>query len=277
VKPIRWTSLFAIISLAVFVGTAIVAAPLPPLGTLQPGAFRDIKQTLPVNLVFVGYEQGGGAQQISVPQFLAALPETYRAKHRLPSFYGIQQFNGVSFEYDYNVVFADQAFEDAFFTWAAANGTTGPRTLYQNLYNSEPSPPRSQTIPVSILRISAPAAEAWLAQNAPASIGVDTTRYTIFFINWWGRPDFQYHVYRKTDEPDHDTGFAFGQLSSRASSPTAAHRLRGPRYTASGFTTFPPDRSSTPTTGTSLLATSTATGRSRTVCRQSGSTAIQAH
>jgi hypothetical protein len=216
VKPIRWTSLFAIISLAVFVGTAIVAAPLPPLGTLQPGAFRDIKQTLPVNLVFVGYEQGGGAQQISVPQFLAALPETYRAKHRLPSFYGIQQFNGVSFEYDYNVVFADQAFEDAFFTWAAANGTTGPRTLYQNLYNSEPSPPRSQTIPASILRISAPAAEAWLAQNAPASIGVDTTRYTIFFINWWGRPDFQYHVYRKTDEPDHDTGFAFGQLSSRA-------------------------------------------------------------
>jgi hypothetical protein len=215
-KRIRRTSLFAIVSLVAIAGTAIVAAPLPPLGTLQPGAFRDIRQKLPVNIVFVGYEQGPGAQQISVPQLLADLPETYRARHRFPSFYGIRQFNGVSFEYDYNIVFADQAFEDAFFTWAAANGTTGPRTVYQNLYNSQPSPPRSQTIPATILRIDAPAAEAWLAENAPAYTGVDTTRYTVFFINWWGRSDFQYHVYRKTDEPDHDTGFPFGQLSSRA-------------------------------------------------------------
>ena len=67
---------------------------------------------------------------------------------------------------DYNVVFADQAFEDAFFTWAAANGVPEPRTSYQTRYNAQPSPPRSQTIPPVVLGISAPAAEAWLAQNA---------------------------------------------------------------------------------------------------------------
>ena len=178
---------------------------------------------------------------------------------------------------DYNIVFADQAFEDAFFTWAAANGTAGPRTAYQTLYNSEPSPPRSQTIPPAILRISAPAAEAWLAQNAPAFTGVDTTRYTVFFINWWGRADFQYHVYRKTDEPDHDTGFPFGQLSSRAIIAYGGTPAAGPSVHRVWFHDLSADRSSTPTTGTSRLETSTATAESRTVCRRSGSTAIPAH
>ena len=35
---------------------------------------------------------------------------------------------------------------------------------------------------------------------------VDTTDYTIFFVNWYGRDDFKYHVYTKTDEPDPDIG-----------------------------------------------------------------------
>ena len=40
---------------------------------------------------------------------------------------------------------------------------------------------------------------------------VDTTDYTIFFVNWFGRGDFKYHVYTKTDEPDPDTGYNFGE------------------------------------------------------------------
>jgi hypothetical protein len=39
---------------------------------------------------------------------------------------------------------------------------------------------------------------------------VDTERYTVFFINWWGRDDFRFHAYTKTGEPDPDTGFDFG-------------------------------------------------------------------
>ncbi len=40
--------------------------------------------------------------------------------------------------------------------------------------------------------------------------GVDTRKNTIFFINWWGRPDFIDHVYTKIGEPDPDTGYDFG-------------------------------------------------------------------
>ena len=49
-----------------------------------------------------------------------------------------------------------------------------------------------------------------LAGGAPP--GVDPSKYTVFFINWYGRPDFKYHVYTKTDEPDPDTGYNFGLL-----------------------------------------------------------------
>ena len=210
--------LLAVLGLAAafFAGPATIAAPLPPLAALQPGVFRDIKQVLPVNVVFVGYEPGSGAQQVVLSDFLGGLPRANRSKHRVPGAYGLVEFNGVSFEYDYNVVFANSAFEDAFFGWAAANGTAAPRTFYQGLYNEQPAPPRSQTIPATVLDIDAPAAEAWLGQNAPASLGVDTTQYTVFFVNWWGRPDFRFHVYRKTNEPDPDTGFNNGALDMTA-------------------------------------------------------------
>ena len=56
--------------------------------------------------------------------------------------------------------------------------------------------------------IDAPSVEKWLIDNAPA--GVDTHRNTIFFINWWGRSDFKFHVYTKFGEPDPDTGYDFG-------------------------------------------------------------------
>jgi hypothetical protein len=51
--------------------------------------------------------------------------------------------------------------------------------------------------------------EKWLALHPPA--GVDTRRNTIYFINWFGRSDFKFHVYTKTGEPDPDTGYDFGK------------------------------------------------------------------
>ncbi len=63
-------------------------------------------------------------------------------------------------------------------------------------------PPRALTIADNYW-IDAPSVEQWLADNPPP--GVDTSKYTIFFINWFDRPDFIHHVYAKTDEPDPDT------------------------------------------------------------------------
>jgi hypothetical protein len=56
--------------------------------------------------------------------------------------------------------------------------------------------------------IDAPKVEKRLIDTAPS--GIDTTRPTIFFINWYGRKDFRFHVYAKTGEPDPDTGYDFG-------------------------------------------------------------------
>ena len=43
--------------------------------------------------------------------------------------------------------------------------------------------------------IDAPSVERWLAANAGPRLGVDTTRYTVFLVNWCGRSDFRFHVY----------------------------------------------------------------------------------
>ena len=62
--------------------------------------------------------------------------------------------------------------------------------------------------------IPASAVERWLADHPPRR--VDTRRNTVFLINWYGRSDFRFHVYTKTDEPDPDTGYNFGtQRASR--------------------------------------------------------------
>jgi len=63
-----------------------------------------------------------------------------------------------------------------------------------------------------VLYIDAPSVERYLAAHDSG----DSRRYTIYFINWYGRRDFKFHVYTKTDEVDPDTGYNFGiQRASR--------------------------------------------------------------
>ena len=54
-----------------------------------------------------------------------------------------------------------------------------------------------------VLYIDAARAEKWLVEH---DADAADRGYTLYFINWYGRPDFQFHVYTKTDEPDPDTG-----------------------------------------------------------------------
>jgi len=113
----------------------VVTAPLtmagsapPSLSTLEPGGFRGVSQTLDVNIVFVGYEPGAGPIGIDQATFGRLLPERYRPIHRYPAFYGTREEMGLEFSFDYNVVFADAAFEDAFFTHLAGIATPAPLT-----------------------------------------------------------------------------------------------------------------------------------------------------
>jgi hypothetical protein len=187
------------------------------LRTLSPGAFREIQQKLNVNVVFIGYNQGSGVRDVNPSAFRDGLPQNYRTVNRLPTAYseavgGGKEFSGNSFSYRYDLKFAKQSFEDRFFKYLSSIAVKKPLSVFQNAYNAQDA--RSVTIPSDgSYWIDAPKVEKWLSQNA-WQLGVNTREYTTFFINWYGRADFKFHVYTKTDEPDPDTGYNFGELRS---------------------------------------------------------------
>lgn len=181
----------------------------PVLSVLQPGGLTTISQTLPINIVMVGFEAGAGDRDINPTDLLAGLPATYDTINRYPYFYGLPARLGLHFDFNYNVTYADSSFETDLFGYMDSIAVAKPLTLYQEWYNTQLN--RSQTIDANYW-VDAPAIEHWLAANTSARLGVDTAQYTVFFINWYGQPNFKYHVLTKTNEPDPDTGFNFGEL-----------------------------------------------------------------
>lgn len=201
----RLVSTFSAVLVLVLLPAMVLAAPpapAPELDVLDPGGFTEIQQDLEVNVVFLGYDQA----DIDEQAFTDGLPSQYRPVNRFPSFYGANEFLGLTFDFDYNLVYADQTFEDDFFGYLKDIAEPEPLTLYQDLYNTQQA--RSLDV-VDNHHIDAPSVEQWLADNA-GSLGIETTDYTVFFVNWYGRDDFIHHVYVKTDEPDPDTGYNFG-------------------------------------------------------------------
>lgn len=170
------------------------------LTTLEPGGFREINQQLDINIVFVGFQRGTGYQEVNEARMQQFLASRYRTWNWQTSWVGN------SFDYRYNVKFAPRRFEDAFFSFL--DSQRQPEcvvTFMQEYYNAEPS--HSVNINENSC-IDPNNTERWLGDHA-RSIGVDPTKYTIFLINWWGRPDFHFHTYSILDQPDPDpdTGF----------------------------------------------------------------------
>ncbi len=178
---------------------------------LEPGVHTTYRQNVPINIVFVGYEK----EDVDAEAIVSQLPSSYTPIVRVPPFYGVEGRDmGLHFNFRYRTRFATAPFEEDFFNYLAETGTTGDPTFFQLLYNEQETNVLDVTGPV--LYIDAPSAEQWLATNA-RRLGINANiGYTIFFINWHGRDDFQFHVYTKTDEVDLDTGFNFGEDPSRA-------------------------------------------------------------
>jgi hypothetical protein len=164
----------SILLVGVIASTPAGGAP-PPFEHLDPGGQPSLDERVPVNVVFVGYER----DQVDEDAFRLTLPEDYEPIVRSRGLYDIEEKLGITYEYDYNLRFAGDEYEDRFFSRLTelATRTSG--------------------------------VEAWLANNAPD--GVDTRRNTVYLVNWLNRPDFVFHVYTKTDEPDPDTGYNFGE------------------------------------------------------------------
>ena len=176
-------------------------------GGLEPGEFVTQTQRIPIDIVLIGFEPG----QANTKDLGAVLPATYSPLVRFPQFRGLDGRNmGLAYEFTYRIVRKDRSFANRLFRYLASIGTEGAPTRYQLQYNAQEKNVLDVTGP--ILYIDAPSVERWLVRNAsPRERG-----YTIYFINWYGRDDFRFHVYTKTDEPDPDTDFNFGSIQQTA-------------------------------------------------------------
>ena len=168
---------------------------------LQPGVHEaGLSERVRVNVVFVGLKPG----QINTSEFLAGLPQRSSPIVRSRLFYGVTEELGIDYTYDYATTFTSSAWDASFFSALKGLAKPAPRTDFQDLYNAQAG---TRDVGQNNF-IDAPSVEKWLIDHRPS--GVDTRRNTIFFINWWGRPDFIDHVYTKIGEPDPDTGYDFG-------------------------------------------------------------------
>lgn len=200
--------LLGVLALVMLVSSTTLAAPVPTESpaTVTSNASSVIETTFKVNVVFVGYEMA----DITMPALEAELPTTYDPIVRYPAFYGIDLPVGIHGEYEFGYTFAPSSFNDGFFAYLASIGTAGPMTAFQAEYNLQAH--KSLTIPDNVLYIDAPSTEKWLMDHGRSELGLDVAQYTVFFVNWYDRSDFQFHVYTKTDTPDPDTGYNFGEL-----------------------------------------------------------------
>jgi hypothetical protein len=174
---------------------------------LEPGEFVVHQQKVPLEIVLIGF----GNKGVKSTDILSVLPETYEPIVRYPQFYGLQGRDmGLSFEFSPSVTRRSAAFERQFFDYLARAGTEGPPTVFQLDYNDQAG--NVLDVTGSVLFIDGPSVERWLERHDHSS----GKGYKVYFVNWFGRPDFRFHVYTKKDDPDPDTGHVFGNRGSRA-------------------------------------------------------------
>ena len=91
------------------------AVTLPPLETLTPGAVPRIGRRMQVNVVFLGYRQGNGPEQIDDARFRRLL-RPFAATPTVDENGNV--FSSINFELDFNVVYAPTWYEDALHDYA---------------------------------------------------------------------------------------------------------------------------------------------------------------
>lgn len=190
---------------ALVVGGAPGATAAGGFSHLDPGARASMDETIPVQFVFVGYDG------VDLGEFAAELPDGASPVARYPAFYGLDAELGLNYGFDYRISRAPASYADSLFGFLAdqavpqqsVDGRTV--TLFQQQYNDQAT---NALDVVDNQFIDGPTVESWLV-NHPAP-GVNPSRNTIYFLNWWGRDDFVFHTYTKFGEPDPDTGYDFG-------------------------------------------------------------------
>lgn len=227
-RPNRHLVAFVVLAAASLVAEGtIAAAPVeaePAFVTLSPGHPPRLTETIPVQVVLLGYEQ----DLVPDDYFRGYLPSIARPIDRSRTWRRIDNEIGgdwtwadpgveervvelgLHYTFDHEVVYADEAYEDAFFAHLTSIGvdesdlTGADVSLFQYFYNQQPG--RSLDITDNLV-IDADAVERWLVEH-PAP-GIDPDRNTVVLINWWGRDDFRFHEYEAAGEPQSETGVNF--------------------------------------------------------------------
>jgi hypothetical protein len=179
-------------------------------GAIEPGGHPALHIATPVNIVFVGYQP----KAIDVHRILSQLPIQGDPIVRTDQSFGIPgtpQDVGLRYDYKYQVQFAGSAFDDAFFGYLSSIAIVGPIDHYQELYNEQQH--NDLDVGPTTAYIDANATEAWLEQQSRQRLGIPSYQDTVFLVNWYGRPDFQFHDYYHLGNLDPATGFDFGTLS----------------------------------------------------------------
>ncbi len=204
--PRRASPLSGLLLASLLASPAMAGAPASPepLPGLQPGRRVVHELVIPVRVVLVGFDE----EPVDEAALLHSLPRTYRPVVRYPRFYGQGRDLGLQYRFRYGVERKGRRFADGLFAYLKAIGGRGARTLYQTLYNEQDR--NVLDVAPSVLYVDGPQVEKWLEDNDADPSG--GRGYTLYFLNWYGRDDFQFHVYTKTDEPDPDTRYNFGQL-----------------------------------------------------------------
>jgi hypothetical protein len=205
--------LIVVVSLLGGLNVGRVAAAGPAFTTLRPGAGAVLVETVPIQIVLVGYPEELLRAQDLQESFAATSRPIVRARQYAT---GKRDQVGVEYRYVYTVVRADQAYEDALFAHLAAIGTP-ERTLTRHdtslgqfAYDQQ----QRRTVDITDnLVIEAVDVERWLVEH-PAP-GVDPTRDTAVLMNWWGRSDFRFHDYRVPSDPHSDTGADYSRRDDR--------------------------------------------------------------
>jgi hypothetical protein len=195
----------ALAAVALGVGPVPGATADPGFDNLEPGARASMSEEIPVQFVFVGYDD------VDIDQFTAELPDSADPVARYPAFYGLEAGLGLHYTFDFTTSVASEAYEDQVFEYLADQAVPESQvdgqdiTLFQEQYNAQ----ETNRLDVENNQfIDGPSVEEWLVNNPAA--GVDPERNTVYFLNWWGRDDFMFHTYTKFGEPDPDTGYDFG-------------------------------------------------------------------
>ncbi len=223
----KYFSVFTILVIILMLATSsVLAAPdartAQPMGgmALQPGQAQTFEQKVPIQIYLLGYDQNTIKKNV----LMSGLPAGYAPIVRYPAFYGLQGRDmGLQFNFDYKVTYLDKNVTDNFFKYLKKIGTPGDPTLFQMDYNDQAKNVLDVTGPV--LYIDGPSVESWLARNLP---GRNPKGYSIVFVNWYGRADFKFHVYTKTDVVDPDTGYQFRRDAGLAQDDRLGRQLKPP-------------------------------------------------